>query len=117
MMHMKRLDIAAVGDEDLVNGLRLAGISRYYVIEGDRDAREDVRKALSELIDEPNVGIVVILEDYVRYVEDLVTQVRQGKRTTPVIIEVPSKFGTTDQDVRQHYKAYAKRFIGFEVEI
>ncbi len=117
MMRVKHLDMAAVGDEDLVNGLRLAGISRYYVIKGDRDAREDVRKALSKLIDEPNVGIVVILEDYVKYVEDLVTRVRQGKGTTPVIIEVPSKFGTIYQDVRQRYKAYAKKFIGFDVEI
>jgi len=117
MMPVKELNIAVIGDEDLVNGVRLAGVSRYYVIKGDRDTHEDVRKALSELIDEPNVGIVVILEDYVKYVEDLVTQVRQGKRTTPVIIEVPSKSGTIYQDVRQRYKAYAKKFIGFEVEI
>lgn len=117
MMPVKELNIAVIGDEDLVNGVRLAGVSRYYVIKQDRDTHEDVRKALSELIDEPNVGIVVILEDYVKYVEDLVTQVRQGKRMTPVIIEVPSKFGTIYQDVRQRYKAYAKKFIGFEVEI
>lgn len=116
-MPVKELNIAVIGDEDLVNGVRLAGVSRYYVIKEDRDTHEDVRKALSELIDEPNVGIVVILEDYVKYVEDLVTQVRQGKRTTPVIIEVPSKFGTIYQDVRQRYKAYAKKFIGFDVEI
>ena len=116
-MPVKELNIAVIGDEDLVNGVRLAGVSRYCVIKEDRETREDVRKALSELIDEPNVGIVVILEDYVKYVEDLVTQVRQGKRTTPVIIEVPSKFGTIYQDVRQRYKAYAKKFIGFDVEI
>ena len=117
MMPVKELNIAVIGDEDLVNGVRLAGVSRYYVIKEDRDTHEDVRKALSELIDEPNVGIVVILEDYVKYVEDLVTQVRQGKRMAPVIIEVPSKFGTIYQDVRQRYKAYAKKFIGFDVEI
>lgn len=116
-MPVKELNIAVIGDEDLVNGVRLAGVSRYYVIKEDRDTHEDVRKALSELIDEPNVGIVVILEDYVKYVEDLVTQVRQGKRMAPVIIEVPSKFGTIYQDVRQRYKAYAKKFIGFDVEI
>ena len=116
-MPVKELNIAVIGDEDLVNGARLAGVSSYYVIKEDSDTREDVRKALSELIDEPNVGIVVILEDYVKYVEDLVTQVRQGKRMPPVIIEVPSKFGTIYQDVRQRYKAYAKKFIGFDVEI
>ena len=114
---IKHLDIAAIGDEDLVNVLRLAGISRYYMIKDDHDVREDVRKALTELIDEPNIGIVMILEDYAEYTGDLVTQVRKGRRITPVIIEVPSKFGTKYRDVREYYKAFIRESIGFDVEI
>ena len=117
MMSIKHLDIAVIGDEDMVNGLRLAGISRYYMIKGDHDIQEDVRKALTELISQANIGVVMILEDYVKYVEDLVAKVRQGKGMTPVIIEVPSKFGTKYRDVKQYYKAYAKKFIGFDIEI
>ena len=117
MTPAKHLEMAAIGDEDLVNGLRLAGVSRYYMIKGNRDAREDARKVLTELIDAPDVGIVIIQEDYIEYVEDLVAQVRKGRRMTPVIIEVPSKFGTKHRDVKEYYKAFIRESIGFEVEI
>ena len=117
MVPIKHLNIAAIGNEDLVNGLRLAGISRYYVIKGDHDAREDVRKALTELINESYVGVIVMLEDYTEYVEELVTQVRKGRGITPVIIEVPSKFGTKYSDVKEYYKAFIRESVGFDVGI
>ena len=117
MMPVKQLSIAVIGDEDLVNELRLAGISRYYVIKGDHDTRERVRKTLTELIDEPDIGIVVILEDYVKYVADMIAQVREGRKVTPVIVEVPSKYGTTYPDVIGYYKAYIRKSIGFDVEL
>jgi len=116
-MPIQQLDIAVIGDEDLVNALRLAGISKHYTIKGNHDVRDNVRKALTELIAEPDVGIVIILEDYAEYVEDLVTQVKKGKGTTPVIVQVPSKFGTKHPDIRKYYRALIRESIGFEVEI
>ena len=116
MTPIKQLDIAVIGDEELVNALRLAGISKYYTIKGD-DVPENVRKALAELLAEPDIGIVVMLEDYAEYVEDLVTQVKKGKGTTPVIVQVPSKFGTKYPDIREYYRALLRASIGFEVEI
>jgi len=117
MITAKHLDIAAIGDKDMVSGLRLAGVSRYFMIKGNHDTGEDVRKALSELIDEPNIGVVVILEDYVEYVKDLVAHVRERRKVTPVIIEAPSKFGTKYKDIVGYYKTFIKASIGFEVEI
>jgi vacuolar-type H+-ATPase subunit F/Vma7 len=117
MISLKHLDIAVIGDEELVNALRLAGISKHYTIKGDHDVRENVRRVLTELLVEPDVGIVIILEDYAQYVEDLVTPVRKRKGTTPVIIEVPSKFGTNYPDTRKYYRALIRESIGFEVEI
>ena len=116
-MPIRQLDIAVIGDEDLVNALRLAGISKYYTIKGNHDICENVRKALTELLARPDVGIVIILEDYAEYVEDLVTQVKKGKGTTPVIVQVPSKFGTKYPDIREYYRALIRESIGFEVEI
>jgi vacuolar-type H+-ATPase subunit F/Vma7 len=117
MTSLKHLDIAVIGDEELVNALRLAGISKHYTIKGDHDVRENVRRVLTELLAEPDVGIVIMLEDYAPYVEDLVTPVRKRKGTTPVIIEVPSKFGTNYPDTRKYYRALIRESIGFEVEI
>jgi len=116
-MSIKHLDIAVIGDEELVNAMRLAGISKHYMIKGNHDVRDNVRKTLTELLAEPNVGIVIILEDYAQYVKDLITQVRKEKRTTPVIVEVPSKFGTKYPDTREYYRAIIRESIGFEVEI
>jgi len=116
-MPIQQLDIAVIGDEELVNALRLAGISKHYTIKGNHDVREKVRKALNELLAEPDVGIAIILEDYAEYVEDLVTQVKKGKGTTPVIVEVPSKFGTKYPNIREYYRALIRESIGFEVEI
>jgi vacuolar-type H+-ATPase subunit F/Vma7 len=115
MMNIRQLEIAVIGDEDLVSGLRLAGVSHYRIIEeGDR---EEVRQALTEFIDEPDIGIIVILEDYTEYVGDLVTQAGERRALPPVVIEVPSKYGTRYTDVSQYYKAYIRKFIGFDIEI
>jgi vacuolar-type H+-ATPase subunit F/Vma7 len=117
MASVKHLDVAVIADEDTVNALRLAGVSKYYTVKSDHDVREDVRHALTELLAEPDVGIVIILEDYAQYAEDLVTPVRKRKGATPVIIEVPSKFGTKYPDTKKYYRALIRESIGFEVEI
>jgi vacuolar-type H+-ATPase subunit F/Vma7 len=117
MMPIEHSNIAIIGNEDLVNMLRLAGVKRNYVIEDNNSAEEDVRKALGELIDELDVSIVAIQEDYVKYVEDLIAQVAKGSRLTPVIIEVPSKYGTKYPDVAEYYKAFVRKYVGFDIEI
>ncbi len=117
MISIKHLNIAVIGDEDLVSGLRLAGVSRYHIIKGNHEVGEDVRKALTELIGEPEVGIIAIQEDYTKYVEDLMTQVKEEKSLTPVIIDVPSKYGTKYEDVTEYYRVYIRKFIGFDIEI
>ena len=115
MMQIRQLGIAVIGDEDLVSGLRLAGVSRYRIIEeGDR---EEVRRAFTELIDEPDIGIIVIQEDYAEYIGDLVAQAGEKQASPPVVIEVPSKYGTRYKDVTQYYKAYIRKFIGFDIEL
>ena len=116
-MSIKHLDIAVIGDEELVNALRLAGISNYYIIKGNHDVSENVRKALTELIAEPGVGIVIMLEDYAQYVADMMTRVRKERGMPPVIIEVPSKFGTKHPDIKEYYRELIRESIGFDVEL
>jgi len=117
MTSIEHLSIAVIGDEDLVSALRLAGVSRYHLIEDTQEVAEAVRKALTELISEAEVGIIALQEDYAQYVEDLITQVREGKSLTPVIIEVPSKYGSKYGDVTEYYRVYIRKFIGFDIEI
>jgi vacuolar-type H+-ATPase subunit F/Vma7 len=116
-MTVKHADIAVIGDEDLVSALRLAGVSRYYIMRDEDDLASSIRKALTELLSDPDVGMAIILEDYAQHVEDLLAQVKKRKGVTPVIVEVPSKSGTKYPDVREHYKALIRASIGFEMEI
>ncbi len=115
MMNIRQLEIAAIGDEDLVNALRLSGVRRYRIIK--EGSSEEVRQALTEFVNEPDVGIIVILEDYAPYVEDLVAQAKGRKASPAVVIEMPSKYGTRYEDVARYYKAYIRKFIGFDIEI
>ena len=114
-MKIREVGIAVIGDKDLVSGLRLAGVRHYRVIEGD--AADEVRQALTEFVDEPDIGIIVILEDYVKHAEGLISQAQEKKVSPTVVIEVPSKSGTQYEDVAKYYKSYIRKFIGFDIEI
>lgn len=116
MTSMSNFNIAVIGDEDLVNGLRLAGVTRCYPIGGEQPG-EEVRQVLGRLIGEPGVGIIALQEEYAQYVEDLITGVKESKSLIPLIIEIPSKYGTKYDNVTEYYKAYVRDFTGFDVEI
>ena len=114
---IKKLNIAIIGDEDLVNGMRSAGANRYHLIKGDHDIGEEVRKAITSLITQPDVGIVVIQEGYMTYVEEVILQAKRRGETIPEIVEVPSKYGTEYRDIAEYYRVFIRHFIGFDVAI
>jgi vacuolar-type H+-ATPase subunit F/Vma7 len=111
------LRLAVIGDEDLVNGLRLAGVSRYYVIPDNDSSAEEVRNAFSDLMQDAGVGIIALQEEYIVHVQDLIVKIKDSKRLTPIIVEVPSRYGTCYGDVCTYYKDYVRAFTGFAVEI
>lgn len=111
------LHLAVIGDEDLVNGLRLAGVTRHYMIPDDDLLAEEVRTAFSILMQDADIGIIALQEKYVEYVNDLILKIKESKSLTPIIVEVPSKYGTDYRDVPKYYKDYVRIFTGFSVEI
>ncbi len=110
---LARLDIAVLGDEDLVSGMRLAGVRRARVVEG---GAEEVQRELSALIGDPSVGIIIILEEYAELAADIVRRARETK-DAPIMVEVPSKHGTRFGDVSAYYRSYIREFIGFDIEM
>ncbi len=113
----EQMGVVAIGDEDMISGLRLAGLDRYHIINDTDAGREEVREIFSQVLKETDVGIVVLQENYAEHVGDLLSRIRKGKKMTPVVIEVPSKRGSKYGDVRGYYKAFIKGAIGFDVEI
>ena len=116
-MPLTNLSLGVIGDEDLVNGLRLAGVSKYFVIEAEQSRVDEIREATTKLLNDPGIGIIVIQEDHMDYVGDLVTPTRQKRAAIPVVLPVPSKHGTKHPDVAEYYKSFIREFIGFEIEI
>jgi len=114
-MDIKEVSIAVIGDKDLVSGLRLAGVKHYCVIEDG--GAEEVRQALGDFLNNPDIGIIVIMEDYAKHGRDLISRVQERKVAPAVVIEVPSKRGTKYEDVGQYYKSYIRESIGFDIEI
>lgn len=117
MISLQNLDVAIVGNEDQVALMRLAGVEKYQVIEGDHDIREKVRETLRGFINDTSIGIIMIPEDWKDYVDDILKYIGERKEITPVIIEIPSKFATEKEDVREFYKSYTKKLLGFSIEI
>ncbi|MFC1951018.1 V-type ATP synthase subunit F [Chloroflexota bacterium] len=117
MIDLKNKEIAVIGGRELATGLRLAGMSKFYLIEGEGDVASEVKKALTELVDGGETAIIVIQEDYVERAQDMINRLRGARDPIPVIIEVPSKYGTKYPDVKSYYKAYIRKFIGFDVEL
>ena len=114
---VNNLSISAIGDEDLICGLRLAGIGKCHMVKEGLSAREEVREALATFMEDHNTSVIIIMEEYAEYVQELLARIRESKKVTPVIVEVPSKFGTKHPDITGYYKTFIRDFIGFDIQI
>jgi len=114
---IRNMEIAVIGDMELVSALRLAGLRKTRAIQGDRNLTEDIRRRLQEYVSDPDVGVVVIMEDYAEMIRDTLANLRQGRNVLPVIVQVPSKRGTRYPDVVGYYKQFSREFLGFDIEI
>jgi vacuolar-type H+-ATPase subunit F/Vma7 len=113
----KRLGLAVIGGEDLVNGMRLAGIERYHIIKDERQAEADIREALRVLLGDPGIAIIVIQEEHAAAVAAELERHREARRSVPVVLPVPSRRGTRQGNARLYYRELLRKFIGFDIEI
>ena len=109
--------IAVVGGSNLTTLLRLAGVGNYYTIENDGSLETSLREVMSDLINNHAVSIIVIQSDYAVHVRDMIEQVVEDKRLTPIIIEVPSGSSGVDESAAAYYRAFVRKFVGFDIEI
>jgi len=113
----ENINIAIIGNRDQTALMRIAGVEKCRIIEGGNDTREKVREALMELAGDSSVGIIMLPEDWGRDAADTIKYIRESKRSSAIVIEIPSGFKTRDQDVKEYYKTYTKKLIGFNVNI
>jgi vacuolar-type H+-ATPase subunit F/Vma7 len=113
----ENITIAIIGNRDQTALMRLAGVEKCRIIEEGDDTREKVRETLMDLAGDSSVGIIMLPDDWGRDAADTIKYIRESKRSSAIVIEIPSGFKTRDQDVKEYYKAYTKKLIGFNVNI
>lgn len=104
---MISIRIALIADFDTVIGFKLAGLKEAYIAENDIQAE----KILNKLIDEKDIGIIIITESLAN---KLRSQIRQfyGK-IMPIIVEIPDKLGPSP--TIEFIRDLVRRTVGVEV--
>lgn len=74
----------AIGDHDMIMGFRLVGVEGNEVT-----TVEEARVALSKGLENVDVGIIIISEEFSFGMRDEIEKLRLS-RITPLIVEVPS---------------------------
>lgn len=117
MTKPEKIDIAIIGNRDQAALVRLAGVEKYRIIDDGEDINEKVKEALMELSDDSSVGIIMIPEEWTGGVTETLKHIRESRKRSAIVIEIPSGFKAKEQDVKGYYKAYTKKLIGFNVDI
>lgn len=73
---------------DTYTGMRLAGVDGVVVHE-----RDELRKALEDVLTDKNVGIVLLTEKFGREFPDIIDTFRL-ERKMPLLVEIPDRHGT-----------------------
>jgi len=113
----ENITVAIIGTRDQTALMRLAGVEKCRIIEEGDAAPEKIREALMELAGDSSVGIIMIPEDWAGHAADTIRYLWESKRSSAIVIEIPAGFKTAEQDVKEYYKTYTKKLIGFNVEI
>ena len=87
--------ICAIVSEQTATGLRLAGITNIKEIVDYED--KSFLTSLQEYASDPEVAIIIINEKSADKYHDSI-RVVIGKRTFPVIIEIPDEHGGTERE-------------------
>ena len=117
MTFERKSGIAVLGGSNLTTLLRLAGIGEYYTFKDDNSLETTLRETMAELINNSSVSIIAIQSDYAVHVRDMIDRVIEDKRLTPVIIEVPSDRNAKEENSAEYYRAFVRKFVGFDIEI
>lgn len=117
-MNTEKLSIAMIGFHDQVTFMRLAGVGAWRTVSNnDADTREQTRQALADLLKDPSIGILIIPDDLTPHIKDELEHLRQHRSLFPLIVEMPVSLDVKPGEIREYYKSYAKRLIGFSIEI
>ncbi|MEM0217444.1 MAG: V-type ATP synthase subunit F [Candidatus Nezhaarchaeales archaeon] len=103
------MKIIAIGSQDFVAGLRLAGVNEGFVVSNFQDTDEK----LSALIKRGDVTLILVEESYALEIPKFYDKYLKLKQ--PIIAVIPT--GKAKEGARDYMSELIKRTIGVEVVI
>jgi len=104
------LRVSVIADRDTVSGFALTGIKDLYAV----DNREEAKESLAEVMQNPDIGVIIITERYAHSLEDDIKRHREEKPLYPLIIEIQDKKGPMKKE--DPIRALIKRAVGLDIE-
>lgn len=92
---------------DTLIGMRLAGVDGIVAHE-----KEEVRSALTKVMNDSDVGIVLLTEKLGRDFPDLLTEIKL-ERKMPLLVEIPDRHGTGRK--KDFITSYVNEAIGLRL--
>jgi vacuolar-type H+-ATPase subunit F/Vma7 len=100
------LNIIAVADEDTNILFQLLGIESFLIKSQDI---AEFKKEFDQIIKIPNVGIIIINEQFLIRYRDYFKEIKTQK--LPIIVEIPNIEGALSQ---QYFESFIKTLLGLE---
>lgn len=94
---------------DTLVGLQIAGINGIVL-----HKREEILKAIDDVMKDTEVGIILITELAGELVQDKINEIKLLKKM-PLIIEIPDRHGSRKQD--DYILKYIQESIGVKIEV
>jgi len=92
---------------DTMTGLRLAGVEGVVVHKED-----EVRKVINEILNDPQIGILLITEKLGKLVPDVIDDIKLNYHT-PLVVEIPDRHGTGR--TKDSITKYVREAIGLKI--
>ncbi len=104
------MKIVVIGDSTTVTGFRLAGVKKGYVAE----EVEDAKKVLNEVARDSEVSLIILTERLAQELRKEISYLTES-RVTPLIVEIPDKFGPIEGKV-DPIKELVRKAVGVEIK-
>ena len=104
------MKVSVIGDRDTVTGFALTGIKDLYAVKD----REEAKSALAEVMQNPDIGVVIITERYAFSLSADIRRWREEKPLYPLIVEIQDKKGRIERE--DPIRLLIKRAVGLDIK-
>jgi V/A-type H+-transporting ATPase subunit F len=106
----RKLKISVIADRDTAMGFALTGIKDLYAVSN----REEAKSALSEVMQDHDMGVLIITERYASYLRENIQRFREERPLYPLIVEIQDKKGPMERE--DPIRILIKRAVGLDIE-